>query len=89
MAGTMTGTLAAATRTGGYVLVYGSLGATDVTVALKDLQYRSVTIKGFWCGPRLRRVKHQHGVLLAWKRRLSSASDSLGDALRLGRLSQG
>lgn len=48
VAGTMTGTLAAATRTGGYVLVYGSLGATDVTVALKDLQYRSVTIKGFW-----------------------------------------
>ena len=55
VAGTMTGTLAAATRTGGYVLVYGSLGGTDVTVALKDLQYRSVTIKGFWCGspPRL------------------------------------
>ena len=60
IAGTMTGTLAAATRTGGYVLVYGSLGATDVTVALKDLQYRSVTIKGFWCGrsPQGTRAEH-------------------------------
>ena len=50
VAGTMTGTLAAATRSGGYVLVYGSLGSAESTIALKDLVYRGVTIKGFWRG---------------------------------------
>lgn len=47
---TMAGTLASATRPGGTVYVYGTLGGVEVTIPTKDLVYRQVTVKGFWCG---------------------------------------
>ncbi|KAK9845268.1 hypothetical protein WJX81_001668 [Elliptochloris bilobata] len=59
VAGAMTRTLAAATRAGGTVYVYGSLGGAESTVALMDLVYRGVTLKGFWLFPWLKSLSNE------------------------------
>lgn len=62
--GDITEKVVQSTREGGTVFIYGAMASFELKVAIPDLLFRDVTLKGFWLNPYLTQAGERRGKIL-------------------------